>query len=35
LGALLLLVKDYEDRTAKMPEIDVLEVIKEKMKERG
>ena len=35
LGVLLLLVKDYEDRTVKMPELDVLEVIKEKMKERG
>lgn len=35
LGVLLLLVKDYEDRTVKMPEIDVLEVLKEKMKERG
>ena len=35
LGVLLLLIKDYEDRTVKMPEIDVIEVIKEKMKERG
>ena len=35
LGVLLLLIKDYEDRTVKMPEIDVLQVIKEKMKERG
>ncbi|HUZ59432.1 MAG TPA: helix-turn-helix domain-containing protein [Hanamia sp.] len=35
LGVLLLLIKDYEDRTVKMPEIDVLEVIKEKMTERG
>lgn len=25
LGVLLLLIKDYEDRTIKMPEIDVLE----------
>lgn len=35
LGVLLLLIKDYEDRTVKMPELDVLEVIKEKMKEQG
>lgn len=35
LGVLLLLIKDYEDRTIKMPGIDVLEVIKEKMKEQG
>lgn len=35
LGLLLLLIKDYEDRTVKMPEIDVLEVIKDKMKEQG
>lgn len=34
LGVLLLLIKDYEDRT-QMPEIDVLEVIKEKMLEQG
>lgn len=35
LGLLLLLIKDYEDRTVKMPELDVLEVIKDKMKEQG
>ncbi len=35
LGVLLLLIKDYEDRTVKMPELDVLEVIKDKMQERG
>lgn len=35
LGILLLLIKDYEDKTIKMPEVDVLEVIKEKMKELG
>lgn len=35
LGVLILLIKDYEDRTIKMPELDVLEVIKEKMKEQG
>ncbi len=35
LGILLLLIKDYEDRTVKMPEINVLEVIKDKMKEQG
>lgn len=35
LGVLLLLIKDYEDRTVKMPEINVLEVIKDKMQEQG
>lgn len=35
LGVLLLLIKDYEDRTVKMPEIDILEVIKDKMLEQG
>lgn len=35
VGVLLLLIKDYEDRTVTMPEIDVLEIIKEKMKEQG
>jgi HTH-type transcriptional regulator / antitoxin HigA len=35
LGLLLLLIKDYEDRTVKMPELDVLEVIKDKMQEQG
>ncbi len=35
LGVLLLLIKDYEDRTVKMPEIDVLELIKDKMQEQG
>ena len=35
LGVLLLLIKDYEDRTVKMPEIDVLEIIKDKMQEQG
>ncbi len=35
LGVLLLLIKDYEDRTVKMPEVDVLELIKEKMIEKG
>lgn len=35
LGVLLLLIKDYEDRTIKMPEIDVLEVNKDKMHEQG
>ena len=35
LGVLLLLIQDYEDRTIKMPEIDVLEVIKDKMQEQG
>ncbi len=35
LGVLLLLIKDYEDRTVKMPEINVLELIKDKMQEQG
>jgi len=35
LGLLLVLIKDFEDRTIQMPELDVLEVIKIKMKERG
>ncbi|MBX3164244.1 MAG: helix-turn-helix domain-containing protein [Bacteroidetes bacterium] len=35
LGVLLLLIKDYEDRTVKMPEVDVLEIIKDKMQEQG
>lgn len=35
LGVLLLLIKDYEDRTVKMPQLDVLEVIKVKMQEQG
>jgi HTH-type transcriptional regulator/antitoxin HigA len=35
LGVLILLIKDYEDRTVKMPELDPIEVIKLKMQERG
>ncbi len=35
LGVLLLLIKDYEDRTIKIPQADVLEIIREKMQERG
>jgi len=35
LALLLVLIKDYEDRTIQMPEADILEVIKEKMKEQG
>ena len=35
LGVLLLLIKDYEDRTIQMPEADVLDIIKEKMQEQG
>lgn len=35
LGVLLLLIKDYEDKTVTMPEIDVLEVIRDKMNEQG
>src|SRR5690606_1463280 len=35
LGVLLLLIKKYEDSTVRVPEVDVLEVIKDKMKEKG
>ncbi|MDZ4709051.1 MAG: helix-turn-helix domain-containing protein [Saprospiraceae bacterium] len=35
LGVLLLLIKDDEDSTVKMPELDLLDVIKDKMKEQG
>lgn len=35
LGVLLLLLKDYEDKHILMPQIDVLEVIKDKMQEQG
>ncbi len=35
LGVLLVLIKDYEDRTVKMPQVDILEIIKEKMQEHG
>lgn len=35
LGVLILLIKDYDERFYSLPQIDVLEVIKEKMKEKG
>src|SRR6185312_17274479 len=35
LGVLILLIKDYDERHYPLPEVDVLEVIKEKMKEKG
>lgn len=35
LGVLILLIKDYDERFYALPQVDVLEVIKEKMKERG
>ncbi len=35
LGVLILLIKDYDERHYTLPEIDVLDVIKEKMQERG
>jgi HTH-type transcriptional regulator/antitoxin HigA len=35
LGVLILLIKDYDERHYVLPEIDVLDVIKEKMQERG
>lgn len=35
LGVLIVLIKDYEDRNIKMPELDPLEVIKLKMQEMG
>lgn len=35
LGVLVLLIKDYDDRHYPLPELDPLEIIKEKMKEQG
>lgn len=35
LALLLVLVKDYEDKNIRLPEIDPIEVIKMKMEERG
>lgn len=35
LGLLLLLVKDYEDKHIKLPDVNPIEVIKMKMEERG
>ena len=35
LGILILLIKDYDERHYVLPQIDVLDAIKEKMKERG
>lgn len=35
LGVLILLIKDYDERFYSLPQIHVLEVIKEKMKEQG
>jgi HTH-type transcriptional regulator/antitoxin HigA len=35
LALLLVLVKDYEDKHIKVPEVDPIEVIKLKMEERG
>jgi len=35
LDLLLVLVKDYEDKNITLPEVDPIEVIKLKMKERG
>jgi len=35
LALLLVLIKDYEDRHVKIPEVDPIEVIKLKMEERG
>lgn len=35
LDLLLLLIKDYEDKHIPLPELDVVEVIKLKMEERG
>lgn len=35
LGILILLIKDYDERHYALPKLDVLEVIKEKMQERG
>lgn len=35
LGVLILLIKDYDEKHYALPEIDALEIIKEKMKEQG
>ncbi len=35
LALLLLLVKDYEDKHIRLPDLDIIEVIKLKMTERG
>ncbi|WP_157097970.1 helix-turn-helix domain-containing protein [Niabella ginsenosidivorans] len=35
LGVLILLIKDYDERHYSLPAVDILEVIKEKMKEKG
>lgn len=35
LSLLVLLIKDYDDRHYTLPEINVLDLIKEKMQERG
>lgn len=35
LSLLILLVQDYDNRHYTLPQIDVLEIIKEKMQERG
>lgn len=35
LGVLILLIKDYDERHYPLPKLGVLEVIKEKMQERG
>ena len=35
LALLLVLIKDYEDKHIKLPELDPVEVIKLKMEERG
>lgn len=35
LALLLLLVKDYEDKHIQLPEIELIDIIKIKMKERG
>lgn len=35
LSLLILLVEDYDDRHYTLPQVDVLDIIKEKMQERG
>jgi HTH-type transcriptional regulator/antitoxin HigA len=35
LALLLLLVKDYEDKNIHLPKIDLIDIIKQKMDERG
>jgi HTH-type transcriptional regulator/antitoxin HigA len=35
LALLIVLIKDYDERHYKLPQVDILEVIKDKMREQG